>query len=270
MNDLTGKRRGARNRVQELRDSILDGTIGLTMEDVQDVVGELRDSILDGTIGLTPEGVQDVVGVMIVGAGGAYDDAAGTITLPAGPPGNPSAYELRGAGMPNGVVTASPGTYYTDTVGTNGAWRWLKKSGNGNTGWDVAHGDTGWRRLLRKSEGSSHTLTPAFSAAAGSFIDIRRVGTEVMLRLIGSLTATGGVAAQRPVFVEALPAGFLSYYNLGVMRTSTPLGQAAFGPVIGGSTLVADCPAATTVFGYGTARWETNDAWPTTLPGIPV
>lgn len=37
-----------------------------------------------GGAGIDTEGVQDVVGAMIVGAGGTYDDAAGSITLPAG------------------------------------------------------------------------------------------------------------------------------------------------------------------------------------------
>ena len=34
--------------------------------------------------GLDTEAVQDVVGAMVTGAGGTYDDAAGTITLPTG------------------------------------------------------------------------------------------------------------------------------------------------------------------------------------------
>lgn len=61
--------------------------------------------------------------------------------------GGGSAAELTGIGMPEGVVTASPGTYYTDTAGTNGAWRWLKTSGTGNTGWAVIYGNTGWRNM---------------------------------------------------------------------------------------------------------------------------
>lgn len=83
---------------------------------------------------------------------GTSSAAVLTFTIPqgaAGPAGSPTAYELRGTGMPNGVVTASPGTYYTDTAGTNGAWRWLKTTGTGNTGWTVTVGDTGWRNLGR-------------------------------------------------------------------------------------------------------------------------
>lgn len=52
--------------------------------------------------------------------------------------------ELYGNGMPEGVVTATVGTIYTDVDATNGAIRWYKVSGSGNTGWKVIYGDTGW------------------------------------------------------------------------------------------------------------------------------
>ena len=54
-------------------------------------------------------------------------------------------WKRRGTGSPEGVVTANVGTEWTDTAGTNGAWKWMKKSGTGNTGWKVIDGDTGWR-----------------------------------------------------------------------------------------------------------------------------
>lgn len=37
-----------------------------------------------------------------------------------------------GAGSPEGVVTANPGSTYVDTTGHT---FWLKESGTGNTGW---------------------------------------------------------------------------------------------------------------------------------------
>ena len=58
-----------------------------------------------------------------------------------------SAYEIHGTGMPNGRVTAPIGTTYVDTAVTNGALKWIKESGDGNTGWKVLIGDTGWRTL---------------------------------------------------------------------------------------------------------------------------
>ena len=55
-----------------------------------------------------------------------------------------SAYEIHGIGMPNGRVTASIGTTYVDMEVTNGALKWIKATGTGNTGWKVVEGDTGW------------------------------------------------------------------------------------------------------------------------------
>ena len=52
--------------------------------------------------------------------------------------------EMRGAGMPNGVVEAPIGTTYIDTAKTNGALKWIKTTDGGNTGWKVVEGDTGW------------------------------------------------------------------------------------------------------------------------------
>lgn len=53
-------------------------------------------------------------------------------------------YEIHGTGVPNGRVTAPIGTTYIDTAATNGAIKWLKYTGDDNTGWRVIHGDTGW------------------------------------------------------------------------------------------------------------------------------
>ena len=87
--------------------------------------------------------------------------ADSTVPGPAGTPGTPGAtgatgpqgasgmpnVDLVGTGMPNGVVTATPGTIYRDTAGTNGAWLWIKKVGTNNVGWHVLEGDTGRRKL---------------------------------------------------------------------------------------------------------------------------
>lgn len=52
--------------------------------------------------------------------------------------------EMRGIGMPNGVVEAPIGTTYIDTAKTNGALKWIKTTDGGNTDWKVVEGDTGW------------------------------------------------------------------------------------------------------------------------------
>lgn len=53
-------------------------------------------------------------------------------------------HEIRGTGSPEGRITAEIGTTYVDVNVTNGALKWIKESGNGNTGWRVLIGDTGW------------------------------------------------------------------------------------------------------------------------------
>ena len=76
-------------------------------------------------------------------------------------------YEIHGTGMPNGTVSAPIGTTYVDTAVTNGALKWIKQSGSGNTGWKVLIGDTGWRTLN------------SVSRLGNSFIKIRRVNNLV-------------------------------------------------------------------------------------------
>ena len=78
-----------------------------------------------------------------------------------------SAYEIHGTGMPNGKVEAPIGTTYVDVEVTNGALKWIKQSGAGNTGWKVLIGDTGWRTLN------------SVSRLGNSFIKIRRVNNLV-------------------------------------------------------------------------------------------
>ena len=82
-------------------------------------------------------------------------------------------WEIHGRGMPNGVVTAPVGTTYVDEAGTNGALKWIKKSGTGNTGWEVLIGDTGWK------------IIPSVSKLGNSFVKIRRVNNVVSYQFGG-------------------------------------------------------------------------------------
>lgn len=84
-----------------------------------------------------------------------------------------SAYEIHGTGTPNGKVEAPIGTTYVDMEVTNGALKWIKQSGTGNTGWKVLIGDTGWRTLN------------SVSRAGNSFIKIRRVNNLVTYQFGG-------------------------------------------------------------------------------------
>lgn len=82
-------------------------------------------------------------------------------------------WEIHGRGMPNGIVAAPVGTTYVDEAVTNGALKWIKKSGTGNTGWEVLIGDTGWKVL------------PSVSKLGNSFVKIRRVNNVVSYQFGG-------------------------------------------------------------------------------------
>lgn len=86
-------------------------------------------------------------------------------------------HEIRGTGSPEGRITAEIGTTYVDVNVTNGALKWIKESGNGNTGWKVLIGDTGWRTLNTVSKLSVGDRT--------SFIKIRRVSNLVYYQFGG-------------------------------------------------------------------------------------
>ena len=82
-------------------------------------------------------------------------------------------WEIHGRGMPNGTVTAPVGTTYVDEAVTNGALKWIKKSGTGNVGWDVLIGDTGWK------------IVPSVSKLGGSYVKVRRVNNVVSYQFGG-------------------------------------------------------------------------------------
>ena len=82
-------------------------------------------------------------------------------------------WEIHGRGMPNGTVAAPVGTTYVDEAVTNGALKWIKKTGTGNTGWEVLIGDTGWKIL------------PSVSKLGNSFVKVRRVNNVVSYQFGG-------------------------------------------------------------------------------------
>jgi hypothetical protein len=197
------------------------------------------------------------------------------MTIPTGATGDPTAYELRGTGMPNGVVTASPGTYYTDTAGTCGAWRWLKVTGAGNTGWTVAYGDTGWRDVT-----ASLVDGTRWNNVKGilNYARVRREGATVFLQVYLARTAVGARASANEGVIFTLPQGFESVgYGTkgdtvittgGVMylASSASINAAAVGSTPNtapGAWVVGDSVRISGSF-------ATPNAWPATLPGIPA
>lgn len=153
-------------------------------------------------------------------------------------------WEIHGRGMPNGVVTAPVGTTYVDEAVTNGALKWIKKSGNGNTGWDVLIGDTGWK------------IIPSVSKLGGSYVKARRVNNVVSYQFGGlswgwfGIVRRGGAGYQvqpsdreRNCFILGLggvPYGFRSEASLigGIYNDKgTPYGTWYLGGVGDGNML---------------------------------
>ena len=84
-----------------------------------------------------------------------------------------SGYEIHGTGMPNGQVSAPIGTTYVDMNVTNGALKWIKRTGTENTGWQVLTGDTGWRTL------------PLINKRGNAKLQVRRINDQVIVKFDG-------------------------------------------------------------------------------------
>lgn len=150
-------------------------------------------------------------------------DGGGSVVLPSQPTtsgntGQVNEYEIHGTGMPNGKVIAPVGTTYVDTAATNGALKWIKRSGNHNQGWEVLTGDTGWRTLN------------IVSKLGASYLKVRRKNDTVMYQFGGlswgwfGIVRRGGAGYQvqpsdreRNCFILGLggvPVGFRSEFSL--------------------------------------------------------
>lgn len=80
-----------------------------------------------------------------------------------------------GTGNPNGVVSAPVGSQFvnTESGGYNGARRWTKATGTGNTGWVVVDGDTG---LMD----ARHLLVNSWQASA---FEVQRTAMDIRVRV---------------------------------------------------------------------------------------
>lgn len=180
-----------------------------------------------GPIGLTgPRGEngRDGVGIpqrlSLEGNTLILSDGGGNVTLPVstGPNNQVNQYEIHGQGMPNGKISAPVGTTYVDTVATNGALKWIKRTGTDNQGWEVLTGDTGWRSL------------PIVSKLGGSYLKIRRVNNMVTYQFGGlswgwfGIVRRGGAGytiqpsdRERNCYIlgqQQVPQGFRSEFSL--------------------------------------------------------
>ena len=177
-----------------------------------------------GDIGPRGENGRDGVGIpqklSIEGNTLILSDGGGNVTLPTstGPNNQVNQYEIHGTGMPNGKVTAPVGTTYVDTAVTNGALKWIKRTGDNNQGWEVLTGDTGWRTLNIQSK------------LGASFLKVRRKNDTVMYQFGGlqwgwfGIIRRGGPGysvqasdRERNCFIlmaQKIPMGFRSEFSL--------------------------------------------------------
>ena len=181
----------------------------------------------------------------------------GSIALPSSPAntsGQVNEYEIHGQGMPNGKVSAPVGTTYVDTAVTNGALKWIKRSGAGNQGWEVLTGDTGWRTLnIRSKLGSS-------------YLKVRRKNDTVMYQFGGLSWGWFGVVRRGGAGYEAQGSDKeRNCYILGL--SGVPQGFRSESSLIGGIYNDKGTPYGTWYLGgYGDSnmlRFQFTDPVPT-------
>ena len=242
-----------------------------------------------GPIGLTgPKGAdgRDGVGIpqtlSLSGDMLTLSDGGGSVTLPSQSATNAPAaneYEIHGTGMPNGNVTAPVGTTYVDINATNGALKWIKRTGTDNQGWEVLTGDTGWRTLQISSK------------LGNSYLKVRRKNDAVMYQFGGlqwgwfGIVRRGGPGyyiqasdKERNVFIlgfQKVPQGFRLEFSLigGIYNDKgAPYGTWYLGGAGDGNVLRFQfTDPVPTDRDIGDIRvspimYLTNDPWPTTLP----
>ena len=262
------------------------GPQGLQGERGQD--GQKGERGEQGPIGLTGPKGADGVGIpqklTLSGNTLILSDGGGSVTLPSQPASNTPAgqvnqYEIHGTGMPNGKVVAPVGTTYVDTAVTNGALKWIKRTGNHNQGWEVLTGDTGWRTLN------------IVSKLGASYLKVRRKNDTVMYQFGGlswgwfGIVRRGGAGYQvqpsdreRNCFILGLggvPVGFRSEFSLigGIYNDKgTPYGTWYLGGA-GDSNMLrfqfTDPVPTDRDIGdirVSSISYLTSEPWPTTLP----
>ena len=180
-----------------------------------------------GPIGPRGENGRDGVGIpqklRIEGNTLILSDGGGNVTLPTSTSSNTgqvNQYEIHGTGMPNGKVNAPVGTTYVDTAVTNGALKWIKRSGTNNQGWEVLTGDTGWRTLNIKSK------------LGNSYLKVRRKNDTVTYQFGGLSWGWFGVIRRGGVGYEAQGSDReRNCYILGL--GGVPIGFRSEGSLIG-------------------------------------
>ena len=188
-------------------------------------------------------------------------------------------YEIHGTGMPNGRVTAPIGTTYVDTAVTNGALKWIKESGDGDRGWKVLIGDTGWRMLniVSKLNTASLQIRRVNNAVTYNFGGLSW-GWFGIVRRNGQGYVAQGTDFERNCFIlteHSVPVGFRTpnsligpiYNDRGVAYGTWYLGNPSdnnhlrfqFLNPIPTDNDIGDIRVST-------ISYYTDDEWPSTLP----
>lgn len=180
-----------------------------------------------------------------------------------------------GSGSPEGTVAAPVGSVWTDKAVTTGASLWVKVTGTGNTGWAVAHGDTGVR-LLASWNAAGAMLTGSMPAGlevvtgAAGYVTIRRVNNTVMVQWYNCKIA---IAAAAHI---TFPTGFIPAPQLGGVY-ALGLTAALYRHPNFVATLLLPAGAGGAEWWFSTGLVGdvcsgevtaiTDAAWPTALPG---
>lgn len=199
-----------------------------------------------------------------------------------------SAYEIHGTGMPNGQVEAPIGTTYVDMAVTNGALKWIKRTGTGNTGWQVFTGDTGWQTL------------PLVNKRGNAKLQVRRINDQVIVKFDGlqwgwfgvdDISKQGGSLVNKTINGkkytwiklnvgrgnDVLPLGFRSassllsglYGDLGDLLGSVYVGGTSDSNAIQLRYAMSQEEITTNLLSQiriSPITFITDDDWPTTLP----
>lgn len=190
-------------------------------------------------------------------------------------------HEIRGTGSPEGRITAKIGTTYIDVNATNGALAWIKRQGDGNTGWQVFWGDTGWRNLV--------TVSTLDIGRKASTVRIRRVNNLVSFMFGGLERDRFGIIRRngdgfigqneakgvKIIMPRGIPDGFRSRNSL-IGNIFNDVGESYGIWYLGGRsdsnymhfTFNEDIPTDKDIddIRVSTISYFTEDPWPTTLP----
>ena len=173
--------------------------------------------------------------------------------------------DMVGTGSPEGVVTAPVGSTWRDTNATTGAIKWIKASGTGSTGWVVEYGDTGLRDVSGQIRAAHLALNPNAKAY------IRRVGNQVSFIYYNGASATA-TGVQTITDSGAVPAGFqFTKFAAAIAPTGSCINgsSGALGPSLyfAAAAQIVSATHSSGASYNGQIRWDTDAAWPSTLPG---